>query len=73
MTAIPEAYVTAHLAGGPHDGETLQMPWARVEVPMVRWEDNQMVESLYRLSAPWRGQATAEYRFVEPRIEEQAA
>lgn len=70
---IPEAYVQAHMHGGPHDGEIVPMPWARIEVPMTRWDAEQMLESLYRLSGPWRGQATAHYQYVEPAVEERAA
>jgi len=61
---VPEVHVSAHLHDGPHDGEVVQMPWARVELPMVRWEGALMVESLYRLDGPWRGQDTAHYRHV---------
>jgi len=63
---IPEARVQAHLHGGPHDGETMMVPWARIDIPVLRWEGDEAVVSQYRLSAPWRGQNTAEYRFVDP-------
>lgn len=66
---IPEAYVAGHLRGGPHDGETIWMPWARIEVPMTRWEGETMITSVYKLAAPWRGQADAQYEYVQPVVE----
>lgn len=63
---IPEAYVHGHLHGGPHDGETVMMPWARVEVPMLDWTDDEPVESRYVLCGPWRGQDTAHYEWIDP-------
>ena len=58
--------VTAHLHGGPRDGETVQLPWARIDLPLIRWEDDVMVTDAYRLNAPWRGQSTAHYSYIEP-------
>jgi hypothetical protein len=73
MPELPEPYVQAQLHGGPHDGETVLMPWARLDLPMVAWLQEDLVESLYRLSGPWRGQSVAHYQFVEPKTEEKAA
>jgi hypothetical protein len=61
--------VTARLHGGPHDGETVEMPWARLEMRLLRWTDNfieDMLEDVYRLRPPWRGQELAHYDFVDP-------
>jgi hypothetical protein len=63
---LVEPRVTAYLHGGPRDGETLQLPWALTRVQLIRWEDNMMVEDLYHLVGPWRGQDTAHYRYAEP-------
>jgi hypothetical protein len=49
------------------------MPWARIEVPVLRWVDDEPVMSVYRLQGPWRGQALAHYQYAEPRVEEEAA
>ena len=61
--------VTALLHGGPRDGETLeQLPWARLEIAMPRWEGDPLEdtgEDLYRLRPPWRGQELAHYDYVE--------
>lgn len=64
MIPLPEARVSGHLHDGPHDGETILMPWARTEIPVGRWEGDEWVESIYHLVGPWRGQDTAEYRHV---------
>lgn len=64
MIPIPEPYVSGHLHDGPHDGETIPMPWARIEVPVGRWEGEEWVVSVYKLDGPWRGQDTAHYRYV---------
>lgn len=69
MTSLPDLVVSGHLHDGPHDGETIPMPWARIEVPVGRWEGEEWVESIYRLDGPWRGQARAEYRFVPEPVE----
>lgn len=69
MIPVPEPRVSGHLHDGPHDGETIHMPWARIEVPVGRWEGEEWVESIYRLDGPWRGQATAHYRFVPTILE----
>jgi len=73
MPEPPEPYVQARMHGGPHDGEIVSMPWARVDVPVLGWDGDEPVVSMYRLAGPWRGQATAEYEFVEPETEEKAA
>ena len=74
MTApIPEPYVTARLHQGPRDGETIQMPWARYDIRLIRWEEDVMLEDHYQLSGPWRGQATADYRYCEPTTKQEAA
>ena len=62
--STPDARVCAHIHDGPHDGETLMMPWARLEVPMFGWDGDRLVESLYRLIGLWGGQAEAHYQFV---------
>lgn len=60
---IPEAYVTAHLHGGPHDGETDgPMPWAMLKIPKLDWDTDETV--WYRLRGPWLGQADAHYEYV---------
>jgi hypothetical protein len=61
---LPEAYLTGYLHDGPHDGQTLQMPWARSRIVMIRWEGEEPVEDVYVLAGPWRGQATAHYTFA---------
>jgi hypothetical protein len=61
--------VTARLHGGPRNGETLEMPWARLEMSLPRWTDNFLegvLEDLYRLRPPWRGQELAHYDYVDP-------
>jgi hypothetical protein len=63
--SIQAARVCAHIHDGPHDGETLMMPWARIEVPMFGWDGDRLVESLYRLNGRWCGQDDAHYQFVE--------
>jgi hypothetical protein len=73
MPEPPIAYVQGQLHGGPHDGETIQMPWARIEVPVLRWVDDEPVMSVYQLQGPWRGQALAHYQYAEPRVEGEAA
>jgi hypothetical protein len=72
VTPIPDPVVSGHRHDGPHDGEIIPMPWARIEVPVGRWEGEEWVESIYRLDGPWRGQDTAEYRYV-PEIAEEIA
>jgi hypothetical protein len=62
--STPDARVRAHIHDGPHDGETLTMPWARLEVPIFGWDGDRLVESLYRLKGLWGGQADAHYQFV---------
>lgn len=64
----PVPYVTARLHGGPHDGETRQLPWARIEIPVLTWE--QQETSMYRLSSRWRGEPTADYEYVGPCVAE---
>jgi hypothetical protein len=58
----------ARLHGGPRDGETVNLPWARLEMSLPRWTDN-FIEGVlvdqYRLRPPWRGQVLAHYDFVE--------
>jgi hypothetical protein len=71
--STPDARVYAHIHDGPHDGETVMMPWARIEVPMFAWDGDRLVESLYRLNSPWRGQDDAHYLFVEQADQELAA
>jgi hypothetical protein len=66
---LPEARVSGHLHDGPHDGEIILMPWARTEIPVGRWEGEEWVESIYHLVGPWRGQDTAEYRYVPVPVE----
>lgn len=63
---IPEARVTATLHGGPHDGETFMLPWARVELAVAAFDGDEMVESVYELVGPWLGQDEATYRYREP-------
>jgi hypothetical protein len=61
--------VTGHLHGGPRDGETVEMPWARLEMSLPRWTDSfieGVLEDQYLLRPPWRGQDLAHYDFVEP-------
>lgn len=73
---IPESVVTATLRGGPHDGETLMLPWARAEIRFPHWESlmtDTTTGDVYRLVGPWRGQDTAEYKFVEPAADAKAA
>lgn len=67
MTIAPN-YVTARLHGGPCDGEAVLMPWARIDLPMIRWEEDVLITDMYRLRGPWRGQAIAHYEFVENEI-----
>lgn len=62
MASTPEPYVQGQLHGGPHDGETVLLPWARIVLPMARWEGEAMITTDYRLDGPWRGQTIAHYR-----------
>lgn len=67
MTDLPMVRATMH--GGPRDGETVSMPWARLEFAFPRFDSpgpEGIGEDLYRLKGPWRGQATAHYVYVEP-------
>lgn len=68
----PAARVTAIFDDGPHQGETLHLPWARLEIPMTAWIQEDLVESLYRLAAPWRGQDSAHYALVVESVERAA-
>lgn len=63
---VPDARVQGHLHGGPHDGETVLLPWARIEVPMVHWEGDEMIVSKYRLAGLWLYQVDVPYSYVEP-------
>lgn len=56
--------VTATLHGGPRNGETFELPWARLELILPDWDSDR--EDLYRLRGPWRGQEWASYDFVSP-------
>jgi hypothetical protein len=60
--------ITATLHGGPRDGETVELPWARIEIPLPRFEGaglEGIEEDLYKLRGPWRGQDWANYDYVE--------
>jgi hypothetical protein len=59
----------ARLHGGPRDGESVDLPWARLEMSLPRWTDNFLegvAQDHYRLRPPWRGQELAHYDFIEP-------
>ena len=61
----PAARVTAIFEDGPYERETLQLPWARLELRLPVWDGDEPRDVVYRLAAPWRGQDTARYRLVE--------
>lgn len=65
MTDLPMVRATMH--GGPRDGETVDLPWARMEFAFPRFDSpglDGIGEDLYRLRPPWRG-GDAEYDYVE--------
>lgn len=59
----PPLRVIAHLKGGPHDGETRHLPWARLRLPVMTWDDDTPTESVYLLGQRWLGQRDVDYRF----------
>jgi hypothetical protein len=58
--------VTAHLHGGPRNGETEWCERAFVKLPIVIWDGNTPTETMYHLSRRWNGGSEAHYEFVEP-------
>lgn len=55
--------------GGPRNGETVSMPWARIEIGFPRFDApglEGIAEDKYRLRGPWRGQEWAHYDHVAP-------
>lgn len=60
---------TGMMHEGPHDGETVDMPWARLEISFFRFDSPGLEgigEDTYRLRGPWRGQECAHYDYLEP-------
>jgi hypothetical protein len=65
----PDIQITAHLHGGPYDGETMGLPWPRLKLPLMTWDGDDQVESVYEMQGRWVGhQRDVHYRFVEPAV-----
>jgi hypothetical protein len=62
----PPIRVTAHLKGGPADGETRLLPWALIKLPVMSWDGDMPVESVYRMGERWLHQRDVDYVFVDP-------
>lgn len=60
--------ITAHLHGGPRNGETEWCDRAYARLPIVVWEGNTPTESLYRMRPRWNGGGEAHYDFVDPSV-----
>src|ERR1700679_818339 len=66
----PDIQITAHLHGGPHDGETMGLPWPKLKLPLGTWDGDECHEVMYELRGRWLGhQRDVHYRFVEPAVE----
>lgn len=72
MPELPEPRVKACFDDGPYAGESIQVPWARLQIPMMTWRGQVPVECMYRLVPPWRGQDVAHYR-LESKTKQEAA
>lgn len=64
--------VLCRLHGGPHDGDRMVLPWARLRIDLSLWEGPFITDCYlvgYRLRSRWNGGIEADYDFDDPEPE----